>query len=203
MSVGPTAIGGEDVAQLIERVEASGFAEILGSLMSYAGSNMTPREQFAWSLVDAAVLRTSKSPSSRDLDLRRMFRSVGFFRATSEAAVLNGINTVLRTVDFADTRPREPILLFRVCDPGKEGRMHWSSDLWTVMHYAAGGVRPEHNNAHLFSSRVPADSILAVLKQDEWIVDTAGMDLVDHGPVAACAGAVQPPVITMFRQDSH
>jgi hypothetical protein len=111
------------------------------------------------------------------------FRDVGFFRSVETIAELDGVPTIIRRLDFADTRPREPMLLFRGCDAGQQHRPSWSSSPGVAVTYSPGGLFGAlHPTAHLFTVVAPPERVLAIIN-DEWVLDIADLPITDHGPV--------------------
>ncbi|MFF2485266.1 hypothetical protein ACFVSU_02635 [Microbacterium sp. NPDC058062] len=198
MSIEQFRPGKAETDALLEWTEASGLSEIMGSLLTTVGSSMTPKERMAWSIVEAIANHSLQAPQDRELDIPELLRGVGFFRANDELGILNGVDTVLRVISFADTRPREPVTLFRAAAPGRERRMHWSSQLTVVIDYAQNKLPLSAGTPNLYSCQVPGDSVLAILPHDEWIVDTDGLEIVDHGPVQGTWRSVQPEHVTVF-----
>ncbi|MGF6821933.1 hypothetical protein M2317_000819 [Microbacterium sp. ZKA21] len=162
-----------------------------GDQTTVASRERTAREERALELANAIQTLQSTAPSAQKpaADWVREFRAFGFFRATQIGAVLAGTARNLQLVSFADTRPREAAMIFRVSAPDGQHRVSWTPLVSAALKYAPGGENSghvKHDDARLFSAVVEPDDVLAVLNDYEWIVDTARLtDVRDHGPIVA------------------
>ena len=150
---------------------------------------LSAREERALELANGSQTVQIPAPSGQKpaAEWVREFRSFGFFRATQIGAVLAGTARMLQLVSFADTRPREATMIFRVSDPDRLHRVSWTPLVSAALKYAPGGeasASVKHDNARLFSALVDPADVLAVLNDYEWIVDPARITAIrDHGPI--------------------
>lgn len=128
-----------------------------------------------------ALLPSAQKPATQWADV---FRRIGFFRCTQVFATIAGQSRMLRLVSFADSRPREATMIFRICDPERARHVSWTPNLGKALEYAPGGENSllvAHPDAHLYSVIVEPVHVLAVLNDFEWIIDPTDVEITDHG----------------------
>lgn len=116
-------------------------------------------------------------------------RAFGFFSFETEFATIDGHAVSVEYISRDDVRPREGLRVFRGCAPTAMDSIYWESSLATAIRYAVNAIDPiiRHDDPHLYSVVVPPENILARINGTEWLIDTDGLTITDHGRVQAMA----------------